>query len=103
MGLTAAEQAAYNQYEADLCDGKVATIGSPIRLDGQEMSEEEFAATFRGRPTLEHTRATGQGRSPRRQVCLGTELDKAFEDYLKRTHLTASAALRQAVQQLVNA
>ena len=68
--LTEAEQAYYNQLDEDVTAGRVPTIGRGTRRDGSRVSDTGLDAVLRGRPGLGQSRATGRGRSPRRQVRL---------------------------------
>lgn len=81
--------------------GKLERIGSP--LGGAIIAnEDELRAVFSGRPSLGHTRATGQGRSPRRQVRLPQALNARLEVYTTAHQITASDFIREAVNAALN-
>ena len=96
--LTEAEQAYYNQLDEDVTAGRVPTIGRGTRRDGSRVSDTELDAVLRGRPGLGQSRATGRGRSPRRQVRPPEHTDAALTAYVEKHGTTASAVIRDAVE-----
>ena len=96
--LTEADQAYYNQLDEDVTAGRVPTIGCGTRRDGSRVGDTEFGIILRGCPGLGQTRATGRGRSPRRQVRLPERTDAALTAYVEKHGATASAVIRDAVE-----
>ena len=88
--LTEAEQAYYNQLDEDVTAGRVPTLGRGTGRDGSRVSDTELDAALR--------RATGRGRSPRRQVRLPEHTDAALTAYVEKHGTTASAVIRDAVE-----
>ena len=95
--LTEAEQAYYNQLDEDVTAGRVPTIGRGTRRDGSRVSDTGLDAVLRGRPGLGQSRATGRGRSPRRQVRLPEHTNTALDAYAKTHGLPPSAVIRDAL------
>ena len=96
--FTEAEQTYYNQLDEDVTAGRVPTIGCGTRRDGSRVGDTEFGIILRGCPGLGQTRATGRGRSPRRQVHLPERTDAALTAYVEKHGATASAVIRDAVE-----
>lgn len=96
--FTDAEQASYDQLDEDVTAGRVPTIASGSRRDGSRISDVELDAILRGRPNLGQTRATGVGRSPRRQVRLPEHTNAALDAYAAARGTTPSAIIREAVE-----
>ena len=96
--FTDAEQTYYNQLDEDVTAGRVPTIGCGTRRDGSRVGDTEFGIILRGCPGLGQTRATGRGRSPRRQVHLPERTDAALTAYVEKHGATASAVIRDAVE-----
>ncbi|MBP2437870.1 ribbon-helix-helix protein, CopG family [Microbacterium amylolyticum] len=69
-------------------------------LDADELAELD-AAIRRGRPSL--GQAAARGESPKRQVRLPEELDRALTERAKREHRKASAVIRDALTEYLRA
>ncbi|ARD41303.1 gamma-glutamyltransferase [Actinomyces gaoshouyii] len=96
--FTEAEQAYYDQLDEDVTAGRVQRVGSVHHRDGSAVSDDELDVILRGRPSLGHTRATGRGRSPRRQVRLPEHTNNALDAYAAAHSTTPSAVIRDAVE-----
>ncbi len=101
--FTEAEQAYYDQLDEDVTAGRVPIIARGTPRDGSRISDDELDAILRGRPSLGHDRATGRGRSPRRQVRLPEPLNTALDDYAAAHSTTPSAVIRDALTAYLNA
>ena len=95
---TEAGQARNVMVDEDVTAGRVPTIGRGTRRDGSRVSDTGLDAVLRGRPGLGQSRATGRGRSPRRQVRLPEHTDAALTAYVEKHDTTASAVIRDAVE-----
>lgn len=71
-------------------------LGTTFHGDDAVRASREFLG--RGRPTLGASRATGEGRSPRRQVRLDAETNARLDAYADQTGSTASEIIRAALQ-----
>ena len=96
--LTDAEQAYYDQLDEDVTAGRVPVIGRGTRRDGSRIDDDELDTILRGRPNLGQDRATGTGRSPRRQVRLPESTNAALTAYAEAHGPTPSAVIRDAVE-----
>ena len=65
--------------------------------EADRMADE--ALRMAGRPSLGHSRETGEGRSPRRQVRLPQELNAELDRYARDEQTTASEVIRLAVSE----
>ncbi|WP_235905295.1 ribbon-helix-helix domain-containing protein [Actinomyces marmotae] len=82
----------------DVTAGRVQRVGSAHHRDGSRISDDELDAILRGRPSLGRDRATGRGRSARRQVRLPESLNTALDDYAAAHNTTPSAVIRDALE-----
>ncbi|WP_127841667.1 gamma-glutamyltransferase [Actinomyces wuliandei] len=96
--LTEADQAYYDAYDEDVTAGRVPAVAHGTPRDGSRVSDAELDAILRGRPTLGYDRATGHGRSPRRQVRLPEATSAALDAYAAAHDTTPSAVIRDAVE-----
>lgn len=96
--LTDAEQAYYDHLDEDVTAGRVPVIGRGTRRDGSRIDDDELDTILRGRPNLGSTHATGNGRSPRRQVRLPETTNAALTAYAEAHGTTPSAVIRDAVE-----
>lgn len=69
---------------------------SPV-LRGDDAQRASRALLKRGRPTLGEGHATGQGRSPRRQVRLDVKTNERLDAYAAQTNTSASQVIRDAL------
>ena len=75
--------------------------------DGFTLGDEEARRladrTMRmaGRPALDSHRATGEGRSPRRQVRLPAELNEELDRFARQTDTTPSKVIRDALGEYI--
>ena len=76
--FTEAEQAYYNTLDEAVTTGRVERVGPASHRDGSPVNPDELDEILRGRPALGHDRATGAGRSPRRQVRLPADTNAAL-------------------------
>lgn len=97
--FTEAEQAYYDQLDEDVTAGLVPTIARGTPRDGSRISDEELDAILGGRPNLGAARATGKGRSPRRQVRLPEATSDALDAYAAAHGTTPSAVIRTALEE----
>ena len=96
--FTEAEQAYYNTLDEAVTTGRVERVGPASHRDGSPVNPDELDEILRGRPALGHDRATGAGRSPRRQVRLPADTNAALDAYAQQHGTTASAVIRTAVE-----
>ena len=78
-------------------DGPVVSGQAVTGAEADRMADE--ALRMAGRPSLGHSRATGEGRSPRRQVRLPQELNAELDRYARDEQTTASEIIRLAVSE----
>ena len=69
---------------------------SPV-FRGKDAARASRAFLARGRPTLGAAHATGQGRSPRRQVRLDARTNARLDAYAAATGTSASQIIRDAL------
>ncbi|SPT53703.1 Uncharacterised protein [Actinomyces bovis] len=93
-----ADQAYYDQLDEDVTAGLIPTIARGAPRDGSRISDEELDAILGGRPNLGEARATGKGRSPRRQVRLPEATSDALDAYAAANGTTPSAVMREALE-----
>lgn len=93
-----ADQAYYDRFDRDVTAGRVPTVARGTRRDGSHIADDELEAILHGRPRLGHDHATGDGRSPRRQVRLPESTNDALDAYAAAHGMTASAVIRDAVE-----
>lgn len=96
--FTDAEQAYYDQLDEDVTAGRVQRLGHVHHRDGSRISDEELDVILGGRPNLGAARATGKGRSPRRQVRLPEATSEALDAYAAAHGTTPSAVMREALE-----
>lgn len=89
--------------ERDLADLTAwAESDGPVD-DGLTLSDEEARRLtdrtlhMAGRPSLDSRRATGEGRSPRRQVRLPRAMNDELDSFARKTDTTPSEVIRDAV------
>ncbi len=96
--FTEAEQAYYDQLDEDVTAGRVPIIARGTPRDGSALSDEGLDAILGGRPNLGAARATGKGRSPRRQVRLPEATSDALDAYAAAHGTTPSTVMREALE-----
>ncbi|MDO5067642.1 MAG: hypothetical protein Q4D96_10220 [Propionibacteriaceae bacterium] len=98
QGLTRAERDRWEQFDQDVTSGRVRRVGAVHHRDGSPLAETDLNDILRGRPSLGSSHASGQGRSPRRQVRLSEATNAALDAYAAAHGLTPSAVIRNAVE-----
>lgn len=96
--LTPAEQERWERLDRDVTTGRARRVGAVHHRDGSPLAGVELDAILRGRPSLGSSHASGQGRSPRRQVRLPEATNAALDAYARAHGLTPSAVIRDAVE-----
>lgn len=84
---------------ADWAESEQATSTpqtSPV-FHGEDAQRASRAFLGRGRPSLGSSHATGQGRSPRRQVRLDAETNARLDAFAAEHDTTASSVIRDAL------
>lgn len=89
-----AELTAWAESDGPVDDGFTLGDGEARRLADRTMR-------MAGRPALGSRRATGEGRSPRRQVRLPRELNDELDRFARRTDTTPSEVIRDAVGEYI--
>lgn len=77
---------------------KNITAAAPASIIAGKAAAEAGKMLLAGKPSLGHTTAQGYGRSPRRQVRLPHELNTKLDNYAKQHDITASQAIRTALE-----
>lgn len=89
-----AELTAWAESDGPVDDGFILGDEEDRRLADRTMR-------MAGRPALGSHRATGEGRSPRRQVRLPRELNDELDRFAKQTDTTPSEVIRDAVGEYI--
>lgn len=85
--------------EDDLADLTAWTESDGPVDDGFTLADRTLRMA--GRPALGSDRATGEGRSPRRQVRLPPELNEQLDRFARQTDTTPSAVIRDALGEYI--
>lgn len=81
--------------------GNISDANPNTALSGKNATQAA-RTLLSGKPSLGHTNAQGQGRSPRRQVRLPQELNTKLDAYAHQYNMTVSQTIRNALEYFFN-